>query len=200
MQIEIKCRFIGSLLYSGEHDSVKLAVEAAVAAKINLGSADLRYADLRYADLRYVDLGSADLGGADLGSADLGSADLRSADLRGADLGYADLGYADLGSADLRGADLTGVRGRICDSHELLAHIAIRFDASLTGVAAMIAGRLIGCWGQYTQVIRAVFGESVMRRLRQAWSQDESWGVVEKMREYEWPEPVQTMPKEHENV
>ena len=155
MQIEIKCRFIGSLLYSGEHDSVKLAVEAAVAAKINLGSANLRGADLGYADLR---------------------------------------------GADLRYADLTGVRGRICDSHELLAHIAIRFDASLTGVAAMIAGRLIGCWGQYTQVIRAVFGESVMRRLRQAWSQDESWGVVEKMREYEWPEPVQTMPKEHENV
>jgi hypothetical protein len=124
MLIEIKGRFDGKLLYSGEHDSIKLAVKAAVKLKVNL-----------------------------------------------------------------RGSDLSGIKGSICSSHELLAHVAVRFDVSLTPVAAMICGRMVGCWKEYTAAIRQHFGEDVMRRLWQAWSQDESWGVVAKMKEHGWPDP-----------
>jgi hypothetical protein len=74
-------RYTNEVLYSGEHESLKEAVEAAVKT----------YADLRYADLGYANLGSADLRYADLGYANLGYADLR----------YADLGYANLGSAKI---------------------------------------------------------------------------------------------------
>ena len=87
--IEIKSCWNSEVLYSGEHASLREAVEAA-----NLGGADLGGADL----------GGADLRGANLRGADLGGADLRGADLRGADLGGADLGGANLGGANLRGA------------------------------------------------------------------------------------------------
>jgi hypothetical protein len=53
----------------------------------------------------------------------------------------------------------------------------------------MIAGRRVGCWPRYTRAIREIFGEDVMRQLWCAWSQEESWGVVAKMRKYGWPEP-----------
>lgn len=82
--IEIKSRWTGAVLYSGEHADVKEAVEAAVKAGAYLGGADLGDADLGGADL-----GDANLRGADLGGADLGGADLRGADLRGAKVGAA---------------------------------------------------------------------------------------------------------------
>jgi hypothetical protein len=49
MKIEIKNRWSGSLIYSGEHDSLKLAVEHCVRASISLRDADLSYANLSYA-------------------------------------------------------------------------------------------------------------------------------------------------------
>jgi len=114
MKFEIKNRFSGTLLFSIETETWKLAVEAAVKASANLRSADLSYADLssanlssadlRSANLSYADLRSADLRYANLSSADLSSANLGSADLRSADLGSADLSSADLSSADLRSA------------------------------------------------------------------------------------------------
>ena len=67
--IEIKSCWNSEVLYSGEHASLREAVEAA-----NLRGADLRGADLRGADLRGADLRGADLGGADLRDADLGGA------------------------------------------------------------------------------------------------------------------------------
>jgi uncharacterized protein YjbI with pentapeptide repeats len=120
VKIEIKHRWTLAVLF--EHDAddntMRLTVELATKAEVdlsgaNLSGADLRSADLRSADLRSAnlsgaDLRSADLSGADLRSADLRSADLRSADLRGADLSGADLRSADLRSADLRSADLSG--------------------------------------------------------------------------------------------
>ena len=72
--IEIKSCWNSEVLYSGEHASLREAVEAA-----NLGGADLRGANLRGADLRGADLRGADLGGADLRGANLGGADLRGA-------------------------------------------------------------------------------------------------------------------------
>ena len=59
--IEIKSRWTGALLYSGEHASLRKAVEAA----------NLRGADLRGADLRGANLCGADLCGADLRDANL---------------------------------------------------------------------------------------------------------------------------------
>jgi hypothetical protein len=117
MKFEINNRFNGSIIFSIETSSWKLAVEAAIKS-----GADLRYANLSYADLRYADLSSADLSSADLRyanlrsanlsyanlrSANLSYADLRSADLSSANLSYADLSYADLRYADLSSADLS---------------------------------------------------------------------------------------------
>ncbi|NKE69840.1 pentapeptide repeat-containing protein [Candidatus Manganitrophus noduliformans] len=107
MKFEIKSRWDGSVLFSIETESWRLAVEAALKARANLRYADLRSANLRYADLRYANLSYANLRSADLSSADLSYADLRSADLSSADLSYADLSSADLSSADLRSADLS---------------------------------------------------------------------------------------------
>jgi hypothetical protein len=46
MKVEIKNRWNGEVLYSGEHADIKEAVEAAVKAGANLRDADLRDADL----------------------------------------------------------------------------------------------------------------------------------------------------------
>ena len=81
MLFEIKHRYNGSILFSIETTSFKLAVEAAVKSSANLSSADLRYADLSSVDLRSANLSSADLRYADLSYADLSSANLSSADL-----------------------------------------------------------------------------------------------------------------------
>jgi hypothetical protein len=106
MKIEIKNRYSGTIIITGEYENVRDAVLKAKKNGADLRGADLRGADLRSADLSGADLRSADLRSADLRSADLSGADLRSADLRSADLSGADLRGADLRSADLRGADL----------------------------------------------------------------------------------------------
>ena len=64
MQIEIKNRFTGSLIFECDAASLKVAVELAVSKKIGARGADLRGADLRGADLSSADLSSADLSGA----------------------------------------------------------------------------------------------------------------------------------------
>ena len=88
MKIEIKSIF-GELIFEGDFASVSEAVNAAVAAKKSLSSANLRSANLSSANLSY----------ADLSYANLRSADLSSANLSYADLSYANLSYADLSSA-----------------------------------------------------------------------------------------------------
>ena len=119
--IEIKSRWTGVLLYSGEHVDVKEAVEAAVKAGANLRDADLRDADLRDADLGGADLRDAYLGGAYLGGANLADADLRGAYLGGANLADADLRGANLADADLRGAYLGGAKVGARDDEAALA-------------------------------------------------------------------------------
>jgi hypothetical protein len=59
MQIEIKNRWNGSLIFSGDFRSLKLAVEHCVTARISLRAADLRAADLSDANLRAADLSDA---------------------------------------------------------------------------------------------------------------------------------------------
>ena len=214
MLIEIKCRFTHKVLFSGEYESTRAAVQAAVRDGANLDGANLYMANLDGANLYMANLNGANLNGANLNGANLNGANLNGANLNGANLNGANLNgaslnganlymanlngaslngaslnRANLNGASLNGASLNGIRGDLSCSHELLAQLAVRFDPSLVAVAAMIAGRLVGCWGRYTSVIRQYFGEAVMRRLWQAWSLDKSWGVVEKMRKHGWPEP-----------
>ena len=106
MLYEIRNRYIGAVLFSLECGSLKLCVEAAVAAKADLRDANLCGANLYGADLCGADLRDADLRGANLCGAGLCGADLCDADLCGADLCDADLRDADLREADLCGADL----------------------------------------------------------------------------------------------
>jgi len=80
MNIQIKTRFSGKVLFKTEAPSIKVALELAVKS-----GADLRYADLRGADLRGAVLSYAYLSGANLSGAVLSGADLRYAYLSGAD-------------------------------------------------------------------------------------------------------------------
>jgi hypothetical protein len=98
---EIKNRLDGSLIFSTETTSIKLAVKAAIKAKINLSGADLSRADLSGAGLSWADLSRADLSLANLSGANLSRANLSGANLSGADLSRADLSWANLSGADL---------------------------------------------------------------------------------------------------
>jgi hypothetical protein len=113
MTWEIKNRFTGAVLSSGEGD---------------LEGADLRGANLRRADLPGADLPGADLRGANLGDANLRGAYLRGANLRGANLGDANLEGAYLGDANLEGANLRGTNlidlGQRSDGYQF--HLQLR--------------------------------------------------------------------------
>jgi hypothetical protein len=104
MKIEIKHRWTGEVLFSGDYETLRDAVIAADFSGANLGGANLGGANLRSSDLSGANLRSADLRSADLGGANLGGANLRSANLSGADLSGANLGGANLRSANLGGA------------------------------------------------------------------------------------------------
>ena len=88
--IEIKSRWTGAVLYSGEHADVKEAVEAAVKAGANLRDAYLADANLAGANLRDADLAGANLRGANLRGAYLAGANLAGANLAGAKVGARD--------------------------------------------------------------------------------------------------------------
>jgi hypothetical protein len=69
MKYEIKNRFTGATIYQDEAESFSALILAAIKAKANLQSADLRYADLQSANLRSADLRYANLQSANLRSA-----------------------------------------------------------------------------------------------------------------------------------
>ena len=70
--IEIKNRWNGEVLYSGEHADVKEAVEAAAKGGADLAGANLRGADPCGANLRGANLRGANLYGADLARTKVG--------------------------------------------------------------------------------------------------------------------------------
>jgi uncharacterized protein YjbI with pentapeptide repeats len=107
MKITIKARFTDAVLFEGEYESTRHAVEAAVKRGADLYGANLSGADLSGANLYGANLRSADLRDANLRRADLYGADLSGADLRRADLSDADLRSANLSDANLRSADLS---------------------------------------------------------------------------------------------
>ncbi len=121
---EIRSRYdAAKILYCGEHESLKEAVEAAVKSGDDLSGADLSEANLSGADLYRANLSEANLIGAYLSWANLSEANLcranlsrdnhseanlARANLSGADLSMANLSMANLSRADLSGADLYG--------------------------------------------------------------------------------------------
>ena len=88
MEIEIKNRFNGAVLFSCEARSIKLAVNLAIESRANLSWANLSEANLSGANLSGADLSEANLSRADLSRADLSGADLSGANLSGANLDY----------------------------------------------------------------------------------------------------------------
>ena len=109
MKIKIVSRWNSeTVIFETDAENIGAAVEAAIAAQINLSRADLSRADLSGAYLSGADLSRAYLSRANLSRADLSGAYLSGADLSGAYLSRADLSGAYLSGADLSGADLSG--------------------------------------------------------------------------------------------
>jgi hypothetical protein len=100
MLIEIKNRFNGKVILSGEYESLKDCL-------VKNSGAYLSGADLSGADLSRANLSGANLYGADLSRANLSGANLYGADLSGANLSGANLYGADLYGANLSGANLS---------------------------------------------------------------------------------------------
>ena len=123
-KVQIKSRYDSHVVVyeceapEGTQNTMKFAIEKAVAEKAdlrdaNLGDANLGGADLGGADPRGADLRGANLGGANLVDANLGGANLVDANLVGADLRDANLVGADLVGAYLRGANLGGADAKL---------------------------------------------------------------------------------------
>ena len=106
MKVEILDRDTDSVLYSGEHKSVREALEHAVKGDIDLSRAELAGADLSEANLQGARLSDADLSDAQMYRANLIGADLAGALLQGTELCDSDLTSANLSRADLDNARL----------------------------------------------------------------------------------------------
>jgi hypothetical protein len=174
MNIEIKHRFTGNVLYACDAENMKAAVIKAVKEGAYLGGAYLGGAYLRGADLR-----GAYLRGADLRGAYLRGADLRGADLRGAYLGGADLGDADLRGADLRGAYLGGAYlGGAYLGGEKLAIAPLSFTGLYWDVLITESYMTIGCqrhehaaWKQFSDEEIAEMADNASA----FWKQNKTW-------------------------
>jgi uncharacterized protein YjbI with pentapeptide repeats len=105
--IEIKSRFTGAVIFSGDFESLRDAVLAALKSNANLSCADLSNANLRNANLSY---------------ADLRNANLSNANLSDANLSYANLSNAYLSDANLRDANLSGAKidGEVINAKPIL--------------------------------------------------------------------------------
>jgi len=124
MNVEIKNRFNGNTIITGEYSSIKEALEknsavdftgarlsgidliAADLAGINLTRADMPGTDLIWANLTRINLTMAHLFRTNLTRANLTWANLTDANLTGLDLTDADLTDADLTGANLFGVNL----------------------------------------------------------------------------------------------
>jgi hypothetical protein len=143
MNITIKHRLNGNTLYTGEHNSLREAVDAAMRAGVSLRYANLSYANLSCADLSYANLSCADLSYANLSYADLSYADLSYADLSYANLSYANLSCADLSYANLSRANLS--RANLSRAKENVFAILSAAIPEVPGLlAALRAGKING--------------------------------------------------------
>ena len=115
MKIQIKSRGNGKVLWEGEAESLKEAIEVAVKQKARLSGAYLCGANLSRADLY----------GADLSGANLYGAILSGADLYRANLSQANLSEANLSGAYLSEANLNVKIPPVC-SHQFISEILFR--------------------------------------------------------------------------
>lgn len=109
----------GGLLFEGEFESLRHAVEAAVKQQLDLSFANLwgaEFADaalagakLSEANFAGANLERANLEGANLSKANLAGANLIRANLRNANLENANLGAAIVRHTDFWGANTTGI-------------------------------------------------------------------------------------------
>ena len=111
--IEIKNRFTGEVMISGDYETLMELLVNSVKEKKNLSGANLSRANLSGANLSGADFSGADfyganLSGADFSGANLSVADLSFANLSGADFSGANLSDANLSRANLYGADFSG--------------------------------------------------------------------------------------------
>ena len=127
MKIEIKNRFNGNVIVSGDYDSIKIACEE---NKACLTGAILNGAILTEANLEGSKLEGADLRGAKLERAYLGGSNLGGSNIERANLGGSNLERTYLGGSNLEGSNLKGtnLEGAICyaQSHDIFIEICKR--------------------------------------------------------------------------
>ena len=99
--IEIKKWTDGSVIYSGEFESIKECLEDGVSKGVSFNYAELNDAELNYAKLNCAKLNCAELNYAKLNYAKLDRAELNYAKLNYAKLDRAELNYAKLNRAKL---------------------------------------------------------------------------------------------------
>ena len=78
MKIEIKNKWTGEVIFAHDCDnnSVRVTVQAAIRAKVNLRGSDLRNSDLRGSDLSGSDLSYSNLSGSNLSGSNLSNSDV----------------------------------------------------------------------------------------------------------------------------
>jgi len=104
--IEIKDRHSSRVLFETEAETLKDALEEAIALQVDLSCADLRNADLGGAFLDGAQLSNADFSGASLFGATLDRATLIGTRFCGVDMRYTNIRYASLKKAVLRNSKL----------------------------------------------------------------------------------------------
>jgi len=156
-EIEIKNRWDGKIIVSGDYESIK---SACIENKAYLRGADFRWASLEGAYLRGGNLDGADLKGASLGGAYLDGANLKGANLDGANLKGANLDGANLKGANLKGANLDGanldgadLKGarNYAQSHDIFIEVCKRERKTFTEKDWAMIGVISVCricWGE----------------------------------------------------
>ena len=144
MEIQIKNRRNDDVIFEGNFENFRQAVETAVKNKVSLYGANLDGANLSRTDLSGANLIRANMTRADLSGANLSGANLRGANLSGANLDGADLGGANLRGADLTGADLCGanLKNTILEGKSIVSFQFERHQAVFYGMDEIT----IGCY------------------------------------------------------
>jgi hypothetical protein len=107
----IRRRESKEIIFRGKTKSLRILVESALAAGVDLSEADLRGINLSRADLSRARLCRADLARAILVGADLSRAQLTGASLASAELSCATMYKTNLSEADLSDSNLTMIQG-----------------------------------------------------------------------------------------
>ena len=167
--MQILHRLTNACLWEGEAESIKDAVEKAVANNIYLDHANLVGARLGGASLDHANLDGANLDHANLVGANLDHANLVGASLVGARLGGASLDHANLVGASLVGARLGGA-----------SLVGARLGGANLDHASLVGARLVGASldGANLGGARLKIGEIKELRVFSGLYQYQIWAVV----------------------